>query len=91
LAEEIFPIHSIIPAIKEALKNDILIVITSRTYAGRVIPEYGFEGGGKNLQDMGIIMGNDLKGTKMRLKLMILFGKYDETSKVREYLEKHQY
>jgi L-asparaginase len=83
--------HSIIPAIKEALKMDILIVITSRTYTGRVIPEYGYEGGGKNLQDMGIIMGNDLKGTKMRLKLMILFGRYNEASKVREYLEEHQY
>ena len=81
--------RTIIPVVKEAIKKGILVIITSRTYTGRVLPEYGYEGGGKNLQELGVIMGSDLKGTKMRLKLMLLFGKFNDPEKVRNYLKTH--
>lgn len=79
--------RNILPKLQEALDRNILIVIASRTYTGRVLAEYGYEGGGKSLQAMGVIMGNDLKGTKLRLLLMILFSKFQDPEKVREYLE----
>ncbi|MFC1887729.1 asparaginase [Candidatus Cloacimonadota bacterium] len=79
--------RNIIPVVKEALKKGILVVVTSRTYTGRVLPEYGYEGGGKYLEQMGVIMGNDLKGTKMRLLIMILFGTLNDPVKVKEYLK----
>ncbi|MCF7794319.1 MAG: asparaginase [Candidatus Cloacimonetes bacterium] len=79
--------RSIVPKIQEAISKNIIIVIVSRTYTGRVLSEYGYEGGGKYLQKMGAILGGDLKGPKMRLKLMLLFGKLKTPDLVREYLK----
>ncbi|MDO9576414.1 MAG: asparaginase [Candidatus Cloacimonadales bacterium] len=77
---------TILPTIKKALDKNILIVVASRTYTGRVLPEYGYEGGGRYLADMGVILSGDLKGPKMRLKLMLLFGKLKKTELVKSYL-----
>ena len=66
---------TIMPSLEKALKNDILIVLVSRTYTGRVLAEYGYVGGGLFLQKKGVLLGGDLKGPKMRIKLMALFGK----------------
>lgn len=79
---------AILPAIQKALDKGILIVIVSRTYTGRVLPEYGYDGGGLHLQRLGLVMGGDLKGPKMRLKLMLLFGKLHSAKLVKEYLNK---
>jgi L-asparaginase len=76
---------SIIPDIQAAINANILVVIASRTYTGRVLPEYGYEGGGKNLLDMGAILAGDMKGVKIRLKLMALFGKYHNADTVRRF------
>ena len=76
---------SVIPEIKEAIDRNILVVIASRTYTGRVLPEYGYEGGGKHLHELGAILAGDMKGVKIRLKLMALFGKYHDTDVVRRF------
>lgn len=78
---------TIIEALKSALQKNIVVVITSRSYTGRVLPEYGYEGGGKKLQKMGAILGGDLRGHKMRIKLMVLFGKYNDPTLVKKYLK----
>jgi L-asparaginase len=81
---------TMVEPIKKALAQNVLVVVVSRTYTGRVLPEYGYKGGGSMLQRMGVIMGEDLKGPKMRVKLMALFGKYRDADKVKKYLqEKH--
>jgi L-asparaginase len=71
--------------IKTALEKDIVVVITSRTHTGRVLPEYGYDGGGKHLQSLGAILAGDMQGIKARLKLMALFGKYKEAELVRKF------
>ena len=76
----------IIPSLEKALKSNILVVLVSRTYTGRVLAEYGYEGGGLFLQKKGILLGGDLKGPKMRIKLMALFGKYKNVTDVKRYL-----
>ena len=35
------------------------VVITSRVPNGRVLPNYGFDGGGKTLVNAGAVMGDD--------------------------------
>ena len=75
-----------IPAIELAISQNIMIVICSRTHTGRVYPEYGYSGGGLFLQKKGVIMGGDLKSTKMRIKLMLLFGKYKKMEIVKQKL-----
>jgi len=77
---------TIIRSLEKALKNDILIVLVSRTYTGRVLAEYGYEGGGLFLEKKGVLLGGDLKGPKMRIKLMALFGKYNNIIDVKNYL-----
>jgi L-asparaginase len=59
-------------AIKEAIAKGVPVVITSRVPNGRVLPNYGFDGGGKTLVDAGAIMGDDLSPQKARILLMLL-------------------
>lgn len=75
----------ILTDLEAAIQKNILIVICSRTSTGRVLPEYGYEGGGRDLKDRGAILAGDLKGVKVRLKLMALFGKYKDADIVRRF------
>jgi L-asparaginase len=57
--------------IKEAIAKGVPVVITSRVPNGRVLPHYGWEGGGKTLKDAGAVMGDDLSPVKARILLML--------------------
>jgi len=59
-------------AIKDAIAKGVPVVITSRVANGRVLPNYGWEGGGKTLVDLGAVMGDDLSPQKARILLMLL-------------------
>jgi L-asparaginase len=59
-------------AIKGALARGVPVVITTRVPNGRVLPHYGFDGGGKTLADAGAVMGDDLSPQKARVLLMLL-------------------
>lgn len=74
-----------LPAIQEAIAGGVLVVIATRTHTGRVLAEYGYEGGGKHLQDIGAVLAGGLQGVKARLKLMALFGKYHDADVVRRF------
>jgi len=80
----------LLPHIQQAIDQDIIVAIASRTHTGRVLPEYGYDGGGKHLRDMGAILAGDLKGVKVRLKLMALFGKYKDPDLVRRFFSQSQ-
>jgi L-asparaginase len=75
----------LVPALKKAIEAGVLVVIVSRTITGRVLPEYGYDGGGKSLQEIGCILGGDLQGPKARIKLMALFGKYQSAEMVKKF------
>jgi len=62
-------------AVKYALSKNIPVVIASRVPNGRVLPNYGFEGGGKTLMDAGAVMADDLSPQKARILLMLLLQK----------------
>ncbi|HET6179352.1 MAG TPA: asparaginase [Candidatus Sulfotelmatobacter sp.] len=59
-------------AIKDAIASGVPVVITSRVPNGRVLPKYGWDGGGKTLVDVGAVMGDDLSAQKARILLMLL-------------------
>jgi L-asparaginase len=59
-------------AIKDAIARGVPVVITSRVPNGRVMPNYGYEGGGRTLVDAGAVMGDDLSPQKARILLMLL-------------------
>lgn len=85
---EAFGRGNVNPEVKEsilrAIEKDIPVVITSRVPNGRVLGIYGYDGGAKQLEDGGAIMGFDLNGEKARLKLMVLLGLGKSTQEIRE-------
>ncbi|MEO8426889.1 MAG: asparaginase [Verrucomicrobiota bacterium] len=63
-----------LPAIERALEAKIPVVITSRCPRGRVLDTYAYEGAGRQLKRMGVILGGMVPSHKARIKLMLLLG-----------------
>ncbi|MES2759801.1 MAG: asparaginase [Pseudomonadota bacterium] len=59
-------------AVKYALSKKVSVVVSTRVHNGRVLPSYGFVGGGKTTFDAGAVMADDLKPAKARILLMLL-------------------
>lgn len=59
-------------AVKYALSKNVPVVVSTRVYNGRVLPSYGFVGGGKTTFDAGAVMADDLSPQKARILLMLL-------------------
>jgi L-asparaginase len=73
---------AILPAIREFMKKNIPVVMVSRCYNGYVQDLYDYEGGGKQLKEMGVIFCNGLNGQKARIKLLVLL---DAQHKIEDY------
>jgi len=65
---------SVYASVKDAIGRGVPVVITSRVPNGRVLPNYGFEGGGQTLVAAGAVMGDDLSPQKARILLMLLLS-----------------
>lgn len=80
---------AMIPGVKKAISQNIPIVMVSRCPTGRVLGSYGYEGGGKHLMDLGVILGGNLPGQKLRIKLMLTLGLTKDMSKIKEIIEQN--
>ncbi len=80
-----------IDGIKNAVAKKIPVVIVSRCPMGRVLGSYGYEGGGKMLQDIGAIFGGDLNGQKARIKLMLALSVTKDVNEIKEIFESEYY
>ena len=60
-----------VEGIKKAIELEIPVVVVSRCFEGRVFESYGYEGGGKQLKNLGVILGDTLPGQKARIKLIL--------------------
>lgn len=58
-------------AIREAISRGIVVVISTRVPNGRVLPMYGFEGGGLTLKNSGSVFADNLSPQKARILLML--------------------
>jgi L-asparaginase len=74
---------SVLPGLRAALAGRIPVVLVSRCAEGRVSPAYGYEGGGRMLEEMGVVFGQDLPGPKARIKLMVALGLTSDPSEIR--------
>jgi L-asparaginase len=63
------------------LEQDTPVVLTSRAFNGVAQDIYAYEGGGKQLKEMGVIFAAGLSGHKARLKLLAVL---EETSDLYE-------
>jgi L-asparaginase len=62
-------------AVKETIAKGIPVAISTRVWNGRVLPNYGFQGGGKTLQDAGAVFADNLSPQKARILLMLALQK----------------
>lgn len=82
-----------LPGIRAWLESGRPVVLVSRCPEGRALDTYAYEGGGKQLHNMGGIFGEDLTGQKARIKLMLALGLTDDVAEIRgmfEYLGSQQ-
>ncbi|QUH29595.1 asparaginase [Vallitalea guaymasensis] len=82
---------TMLEGIRRAIDLNIPVVIVSRCSKGRVLDSYGYQGGGRQLRDMGVILGDNLSGQKARIKLMIVLGVTKDVGEVRQIFEKDLY
>lgn len=75
-------------AIKEAVSKGTTVVISTRVPNGRVLPVYGFEGGGKTLQQAGAIFADNLSPQKARILLMLAMQTSNKADDIQKLFDK---
>jgi len=62
---------TIVQGISKLLQHQIPVVVVSRCFKGMVEGIYGYNGGGKTLETLGVIFAPGLNGQKARIKLLV--------------------
>jgi L-asparaginase len=65
---------ALVPAIERWIADHKPVVLTSRTQGGRVGHTYGYVGGGKRLEEIGVIFGGSKRAQQARIDLMLALG-----------------
>lgn len=66
----------LLPKIQYCIQQGMAIILVSRCFNGIAAPIYAYEGGGKQLQQLGVIFSNGLNGPKARLKLLVALSNH---------------
>ncbi|MCT4604500.1 MAG: asparaginase [Marinisporobacter sp.] len=82
---------AMVEGIQYAIDHHVIIVMVSRCPMGRVLDTYGYEGAGRNLRNLGVILGGNLPGQKARIKLMLALSITKEKKILKEIFEKGFY
>ena len=78
---------TVMPGVRGALAAGISVVLVSRNPLGRIMPSYGYEGGGLDLKNAGVILARNLNGQKARIALMLALSKTTDIGEIRAYFE----
>jgi len=74
--------------IKETAAKGVVVAISTRVYNGRVLPHYGYIGGGKTLQEAGAVFCDNLSPQKARLLLMLALQYTQKVPEIQAYFDK---
>jgi L-asparaginase len=74
---------AVLPGVRAALSARVPVLLVSRCPEGRVTPAYGYEGGGRMLRDLGVILCGEMPGPKARILLMVALGVTTEPAALR--------
>jgi len=75
-------------AIVEVIKQGIPVVVSTRVPNGRVLPVYGFKGGGKTTKDAGAIFADNLSPQKARILLMLALQTTSKAEEIQKLFDK---
>lgn len=64
----------LVPPIERWIAEGKPVVLTSRTQGGRVGHTYGYAGGGRRLEELGVIFGGSRRAQQARIDLMLALG-----------------
>lgn len=78
----------LVPYIKKLLDNGTIIIISTRCHLGRVLGIYSYVGGGKFLENIGVLLSGDLKPHKAYILLGLLLGANYPKDKIKNILQK---
>ncbi len=88
IAVDAFGRGNVTPGMKRGIayarEHDIPVLVASRAPAGTVATRYGYEGGARDLQNLGVMFAGDLGGPKARILLMIALGLTTDAARLRE-------
>lgn len=74
-------------AIEKLINAKIPVVLVSRCFNGVAEGVYGYYGGGKSLEDIGVIFAPGVSGQKARLKLLIALNQKDESIYLKQFFQ----
>ncbi len=74
-----------IQGIQNAIDHNIPVVLTSRCPKGRVLDNYGYDGGGHHLKTIGVIFTSNLNAQKARIRLMLTLGMTQNLQEIATY------
>lgn len=75
----------VVDGIKKLIESNIPVILVSRCFNGIAEPVYGYHGGGKMLEDLGVIFATGISGQKARLKLLIGLNQVNKPVDLKEY------
>lgn len=76
---------AVVSGIKKMLEANIPIILVSRCFNGIAEGIYGYEGGGKSLEELGVIFATGISGQKARLKLLIGLNQQNNPIDLKEF------
>jgi L-asparaginase len=77
---------ALLPAIDDAVRQGVPVVVATRCHSGEIWDGYGYEGAYRDLVRRGVCLVHDLPGHKARLALMVGLGNGLSGDVLREYL-----
>lgn len=75
-------------AVQEAIAKKVVVIVSTRVPNGRVLPVYGFKGGGKTLKDAGAVMADNLSPQKARILAMLALQKTSDPSELQKLFDR---
>jgi L-asparaginase len=78
---------AMVSGIERAIASNIPVVMVSRCPMGRILDSYGYDGGGKQLRNIGVIFASNLNGQKARIKLMLALHKTNDLTQIKDFFE----
>lgn len=76
---------AVMPGLRRAVERRLPVVLVSRCLRGRVFDSYGYEGGGRQLRELGLIFADFLTGQKARIKLSLALSLSDDPAAIRAH------
>ena len=78
---------SALDGLMACLEKGIPVILVSRSFNGIVGPIYGYNGGGYDLEQRGVIFSNGLNGQKARLKLLVAISNHLDEQQLKSYFD----